>query len=83
MVISSPISITINSSRYQSFLSFGIIISPPTAIHSELDFHGHSGIDAISYPVVGSINNCDSITGKSQIKSGDLQLTTCRAWNGT
>ncbi|WP_305818705.1 pirin family protein [Photobacterium leiognathi] len=45
--------------------------------HSELDFHGHSGIDAISYPVVGSINNYDSITGKSQIKSGDLQLTTC------
>ncbi|KPA53969.1 nuclease PIN [Photobacterium leiognathi subsp. mandapamensis] len=44
---------------------------------SELDLHGHSGIDAISYPVVGTILHFDSITGKNRIKSGDIQLTSC------
>lgn len=45
--------------------------------HNELDFHGHSGIDAVSYPVVGSIQSNDSINGKDHIQTGDIHLTTC------
>lgn len=45
--------------------------------NNELGFHGHSGIDAVSYPVVGSIQNDDSINGKNHIQTGDIHLTTC------
>lgn len=58
------------------FVLWDHVISTPLA-QNELDFHGHSGIDAITYPITGAIHNCDSITGHCDIQAGDIQLTQC------
>ena len=41
-----------------------------------LNFHGHSGIEAISYPVIGTINHHDSTPQHHTIQSGDIHVMT-------
>ncbi|PSV02902.1 nuclease PIN [Photobacterium kishitanii] len=41
-----------------------------------LDFHGHSGIEAISYPLTGIISHHDSTQQHHMINSGDIHIMT-------
>ena len=41
-----------------------------------LDFHGHSGIDAVSYPVVGKLRHQDSSGSHVILASGDIHVMT-------
>ncbi|MGF1700372.1 pirin family protein [Photobacterium makurazakiensis] len=41
-----------------------------------LDYHGHSGIDAISYPVTGSLSHHDSAGSHTTLSSGDVNIMT-------
>ena len=51
--------------------------SAKAVMHSAgLDYHGHSGIDAISYPVIGKLNHCDSAGSHITLASGDVHIMT-------
>lgn len=41
-----------------------------------LDFHGHSGIEAISYPIAGTILHKDSSKNRHHIQTGDVHIMT-------
>jgi len=41
-----------------------------------LDYHGHSGIDAISYPVTGKLRHLDSSGNQVTLDSGDIHVMT-------
>lgn len=41
-----------------------------------LDYHGHSGIDAVSYPVVGKVSHHDSSGNHVTLASGDIHIMT-------
>ncbi|MEJ2763034.1 pirin family protein [Photobacterium sp. MCCC 1A19761] len=41
-----------------------------------LDYHGHSGIDAISYPVTGRLRHHDSAGSHVTLNSGDIHVMT-------
>ncbi|MEC6882561.1 pirin family protein [Photobacterium piscicola] len=41
-----------------------------------LSFHGHSGIEAISYPITGTILHHDSTQQHHVVKSGDVHMMT-------
>ncbi|MEC6816879.1 pirin family protein [Photobacterium toruni] len=41
-----------------------------------LDFHGHSGVEAISYPLKGTISHYDSTPQHHIINSGDVHIMT-------
>ena len=49
--------------------------SNTTSNHS-LNFHGHSGIEAISYPLTGTIYHDDSTPQHHRINSGDVHIMT-------
>ncbi|GAL06583.1 pirin-like protein YhhW [Photobacterium aphoticum] len=51
--------------------------SAKAVMHSAgLDYHGHSGIDAISYPVIGKLNHRDSAGSHVTLASGDVHIMT-------
>lgn len=51
--------------------------SASEVIHSTgLDYHGHSGVDALSYPVIGKMRHHDSAGCHTTLASGDLQIMT-------
>lgn len=41
-----------------------------------LDYHGHSGVDAVSYPVVGKLRHHDSSGSHVTLASGDIHVMT-------
>jgi redox-sensitive bicupin YhaK (pirin superfamily) len=41
-----------------------------------LDYHGHSGVDAISYPVTGRLRHLDSSGSHVTLNSGDIHVMT-------
>ncbi|UTM58421.1 pirin family protein [Photobacterium sp. CCB-ST2H9] len=41
-----------------------------------LDFHGHSGIEAFSYPVTGTLHHTDSCGCSVTMRTGDIQVMT-------
>ncbi|PSW17622.1 pirin family protein [Photobacterium sanctipauli] len=41
-----------------------------------LDYHGHSGIDAVSYPVTGALKHHDSAGSHVTLASGDVHIMT-------
>ncbi|MDO6705641.1 pirin family protein [Photobacterium sp. 1_MG-2023] len=41
-----------------------------------LDYHGHSGIEAFSYPVTGTLHHMDSCGCSVTMQTGDLQIMT-------
>lgn len=41
-----------------------------------LDYHGHSGVDAISYPVTGKLRHLDSSGSHVTLASGDVHIMT-------
>ncbi|MCW8331221.1 pirin family protein [Photobacterium sp. SDRW27] len=41
-----------------------------------LDYHGHSGVDAVSYPVTGKLRHIDSSGNRVTLASGDLHIMT-------
>lgn len=41
-----------------------------------LDYHGHSGIEAFSYPVTGTLHHIDSCGCTVTMQTGDLQIMT-------
>ncbi len=47
-----------------------------TPTNHNLNFHGHSGIEAISYPLTGTISHHDSTQQHHHIKSGDIHIMT-------
>ncbi|WP_413505550.1 pirin family protein [Photobacterium phosphoreum] len=47
-----------------------------TSMNHSLNFHGHSGVEAISYPLTGTILHNDSTPQHHIIKSGDIHIMT-------
>lgn len=47
-----------------------------TSTNHRLRFHGHSGIEAISYPLSGTILHCDSTQQHHIVKNGDIHIMT-------
>lgn len=41
-----------------------------------LDYHGHSGVDAVSYPVTGKLRHRDSAGSHVTLNSGDIHIMT-------
>lgn len=45
-------------------------------LNTGLDYHGHSGVDAISYPVTGKLRHLDSSGSHVTLASGDIHVMT-------
>ncbi|WP_299014270.1 pirin family protein [uncultured Photobacterium sp.] len=65
-----------NISELDPFVLWDHFKAKEVLLSAGLDYHGHSGIDAISYPVAGRLRHLDSAGSHVTLASGDIHVMT-------
>ncbi|ELR64838.1 Pirin [Photobacterium marinum] len=65
-----------NISEIDPFVLWDHFEAKEVVLNTGLDYHGHSGIEAISYPVTGKLRHLDSAGSRVTLASGDIHVMT-------